>query len=199
MDKQEAASFGEITAERINIVDANGTVRLVITNGDRFPPPVIGGKTFERQGSMGGVRPTGIVFYNEHGDECGALTIGGRRSETGYDAGSALKFDMFQNDEILGLMYGDENGRRAYGLALWERPLPGEPNPGRSTFWSRIFLGRYYNGEPTLLLMDRGGRPRVQLRLDTVDDRPFLEFLDKEGRVTFRFSDDGPVAQGHKP
>ena len=32
-----AANLVEITVERINVVDGNGTLRLIITNKDRFP------------------------------------------------------------------------------------------------------------------------------------------------------------------
>ena len=41
--------MGEITVERINVVDANGTLRLVISDRDRMHPGVVSGKTLDRQ------------------------------------------------------------------------------------------------------------------------------------------------------
>jgi len=65
--------FGEVSAERINIVDADGTLRLVISNKDRMHPGVIGGKVIQRS------RPVaGLLFFNDHGDEAGGLTVTGR-------------------------------------------------------------------------------------------------------------------------
>ena len=39
--------FGEIDVERINLVEKDGKVRLVISNVDRFPQPIVG-KTPDR-------------------------------------------------------------------------------------------------------------------------------------------------------
>ncbi len=41
-------NLGEITVERINVVDADGTLRLVISNKDRMHPGVIAGRTLQR-------------------------------------------------------------------------------------------------------------------------------------------------------
>src|SRR5690349_11454793 len=38
----------ELTVQRINVVDANGTLRLVISNKDRMHPGVIDGKSINR-------------------------------------------------------------------------------------------------------------------------------------------------------
>ena len=55
--REAPRNLGEITAERINIVDANGTLRLVISNKDRMHPGVIGGKTIQRE------RPYACLLY----------------------------------------------------------------------------------------------------------------------------------------
>jgi hypothetical protein len=62
-----AQNLGEITVERINVVDRNGTLRLVIANKDRMHPGVLDGKVIERQ------RPvSGLIFFNDEGDEVGS-------------------------------------------------------------------------------------------------------------------------------
>src|SRR5260370_24546419 len=62
-------NLGEITVERINVVDANGTLRLVIANKDRMHPGVIDGVTIDRP------RPVaGLLFFNDEGDAVGGLT-----------------------------------------------------------------------------------------------------------------------------
>ena len=60
-------TMGEITVERINVVDRDGTLRMVIANKDRMHPGVMDGKTINRP------RPyAGIIFFNDQGDESAA-------------------------------------------------------------------------------------------------------------------------------
>lgn len=81
-------NIGEITAERINIVDANGTLRLVISNKDRMHPGVIGGKVVDRP------RPyAGLLFFNDQGDEAGGLILTGREQNSTRAANAGLMFD----------------------------------------------------------------------------------------------------------
>src|SRR5687767_14546628 len=66
--------FDELTVGRINVVDANGALRLVISNKDRMHPGMMDGKLIDRP------RPVaGMLFFNEEGDEVGGLTFTGRR------------------------------------------------------------------------------------------------------------------------
>jgi len=59
-------NLGEIKVERINVVNANGTLRMVISNKDRMHPGVFDGKMIDRP------RPVaGMIFFNDEGDEAG--------------------------------------------------------------------------------------------------------------------------------
>ena len=46
--------FDEITVGRINVVDANGTLRLVISNKDRMHPGMMDGKMIDRPRPVAG-------------------------------------------------------------------------------------------------------------------------------------------------
>ena len=63
--------FEEIDVERVNFVEKNGQVKMVIANKARLPGPgnIVSGKLGQREGLKG----PGILFYNEKGDECGGL------------------------------------------------------------------------------------------------------------------------------
>ena len=55
-------NLGEITVERINVVDKDGTLRMVISDKDRMHPGVIDGKVIDRP------RPVaGLLFFNDEG------------------------------------------------------------------------------------------------------------------------------------
>ena len=115
--REAPRNLGEITAERINIVDANGTLRLVISNKDRMHPGVIGGKTIQRE------RPyAGFIFFNDHGDEAGGMTLGGREQDGQRRATAGLMFDQLGQDQTIGFDYSEQNGQRAAAFKVWDRP-----------------------------------------------------------------------------
>src|ERR1041385_5265868 len=75
----KANQFDEITVHRINIVEPDGTLRMVISNRDRLPGVIVKGKEskpFERP-------EAGMIFYNDEGSENGGLIFGGHRNEQG--------------------------------------------------------------------------------------------------------------------
>src|SRR5690606_19194616 len=55
-----------LATERIDIKDNTGNNRIVISNANRIPDPIIGGKTFQRA-----YTPAGLIFYDKNGDESG--------------------------------------------------------------------------------------------------------------------------------
>src|SRR5215475_7929675 len=110
--------FTEIDVERINIVEPDGKLRMVISNRDRSIGPIYKGKPF---GYAGGSRP-GIIFFNDEGTENGGLTFTGKREADGtYRASSGFSFDQFNQDQVVYLQYNDNNGRRNMGLTIADR------------------------------------------------------------------------------
>lgn len=198
-------NMGEITAERINIVDANGTLRLVIANKDRMHPGVIGGKTLQRP------RPyAGFIFFNDHGDEAGGLTLRGREEGGTRVADAGLMFDQLGQDQTIGFDYSEENGQRSAGFKVWDRPdtplsaivdqvnaanaidNPAEraaalakirasaPQPAR-----RVFVGKSRDRVASVQLADAQGRTRLVLKVEP-DGTAGIEFLDGDGKVVRR-------------
>ena len=108
--------FDEINAQRINIVDADGTLRMVISNKDRMHPGVIDGKTIDRP------RPVaGMLFFNDEGDEVGGLTFTGREANGTRQANASLMFDQLKQDQTIGFSYSEGSGRRTAGFQVWDR------------------------------------------------------------------------------
>src|ERR671912_2183522 len=110
--------FGEIDVERINVVEKDGNLRMVISNRERSIGPIYKGKPF---GYAGGTRP-GIIFFNDEGTENGGLTFSGARQPDGtYRASSGFSFDQFNQDQVLYMQYNDNNGQRNMGLTIADR------------------------------------------------------------------------------
>ena len=202
--------FTEIDVERINVVEPDGKLRMVISNKPRSIGPIYKGKPF---GYAGGTRP-GIIFFNDEGTENGGLTFVGQRGPDGrYRASTHMSFDQFNQDQVLNLDYNDNNGQRLVGLSVddrgsddiydmvaerdsilriadssaraaalaqWAAPRNGVPRVAR-----RVFVGRNASKAAILVLSDQQGAPRVRLLVDSTGT-PALEFLDATGRVTSR-------------
>src|SRR5262249_61339249 len=108
--------LGEITVERINVVDGSGTLRLVIANRDRMHPGVLDGKTINRQ------RPVaGLIFFNDEGDEVGGLTYAGTVANGQRTASGTMTFDQLKQDQTIGLRYSEANGQRSAALEVCDR------------------------------------------------------------------------------
>ena len=110
--------FTEIDVERINIVEPDGKLRMVLSNRPRSIGPIYKGKPF---GYAGGSRP-GMIFFNDEGTENGGMTFSGRRLADGrYQASSGFSFDQFDQDQVLYFQYTDNNGQRRLGFTVADR------------------------------------------------------------------------------
>src|SRR5687768_10056544 len=112
---QNTQRIDELTVQRLNVVDANGTLRLVLSNKDRMHPGVMDGVTINRP------RPVaGMLFFNDEGDEVGGLTYTGS-DDDGRRANAGIMFDQLKQDQTIGISYAENNGQRSAGLQVWDR------------------------------------------------------------------------------
>jgi hypothetical protein len=166
------ASFDQITVQRINVVEPDGTLRMVISNHARLPGLIIRGK------EQPFARPqAGMIFYNDEGSENGGLIFGGRRNAKGevVDAGGSLSFDKYDANAVVQLAGVDDSTDRFAGLSITDNPTGKESR-------RRIWVGRDESGAATLALMDSNGKKRLLVEV-TADGIPSLSFLDANGKI----------------
>ena len=199
-----AQRIDELTVQRLNVVDANGTLRFVLSNKDRMHPGVMDGVTINRP------RPVaGMLFFNDEGDEVGGLTYTGT-DDNGRRANAGIMFDQLKQDQTIGISYGEDKGQRRAGLEVWDRseqPLSDliralndanalPEGPGRDAAVKavrakapagprRLFVGKNTDKSATVSLADGQGRPRLVLRVNE-DGASSIEFLDADGKITQR-------------
>lgn len=198
-------TFEEIDVQRINVREANGTLRMVLANRGRSPGAVVHGKEI----SPAGERP-GIIFFNDEETENGGLVFEGRTNASGRVAGAQLSFDQYDQDQVITLAYDEQGGRRTMGLNVIDRPeLPTgwhlsadsirrmpdgpakaaafqrlmAPASGAPASAPRAFVGRDGAGTAIVRLSDPHGRTRLRLLVDSLGAAR-IEFLDARGRVT---------------
>lgn len=97
--------FGEIDVERINIIEKDGTVKMIITNVERFPS----GKDQinDRPTNSDRKKRSGMLFFNEDGIEAGGLIYDGKKNENGHTAGLSLTYDQYDGDQVMQLLTQD--------------------------------------------------------------------------------------------
>lgn len=104
-----------LRAEKIEIVEPDGTVKLSLFNKSHLPPAVINGTNLSRQGGD----ESGLMFYNTEGEECGGLIYSGKGGQNEL----SMTFDKYKQDQVVQVSYIQrENGRHTKGLAVFERP-----------------------------------------------------------------------------
>jgi hypothetical protein len=201
------ATLDTITVHRINVVDREGKLAMVITDHDDMPPPIVNGKVFERHG---GANDNGIIFYNQRGDEQGGLVWDGQRHADGtFDSSDSLSFDTVNTDQLIHVEDGNVNGKTFSEVIGWNQPdynqpgfldlitqadkiktkeqarafLAAHPQFGSKT---RFVLGYDQNNTSQVILADAQGRPRIQMSV-TADGVAKLEFLDADGNVVAEY------------
>jgi len=201
--RSERPRFEEIDVERINIVEKDGTLRMVISNEARQHPGITNGKIIERKGP----RPPGMIFFNHLGDEMGGLIFGDNGGNGHF---GSFTWDKVRNDQTMGFRYLEsDDGTYQSGLEMWQQPnIPSdvmlekyqaankikdeakrkaaiqEMVDNNELTTNRLFLGKRRDNSNELLMCDLKGRPRIRMKV-AADGTPKLDFLDEEGKVIY--------------
>ncbi|MEG0851083.1 MAG: hypothetical protein RSF34_12545 [Flavobacterium sp.] len=101
----ENQKFTEIDVERINIVEKDGTVKMIVTNVERFPngTDIVNG----RDTNIDRKKRSGMLFFNEDGIECGGFIYDGEKTESGHAGGLSLTYDQYDGDQVMQLLTQD--------------------------------------------------------------------------------------------
>ncbi|HCN49440.1 MAG TPA: hypothetical protein DIT10_10140 [Chryseobacterium sp.] len=208
--------FTEIDVERINIVEKDGTVKMVITNVDRFPTgeDKINGRPTNKTRK----KRSGMLFFNEEGIECGGFIYDGKKTQNGHSSGMSLTYDQYDGDQVMQLLTQDfQKGDKrvvASGLYFNDRPskesqvktgeimaeldqLEKDPEAFRKKYKEyeqqgliggapRMMLGKSKDETNGLFLFDSKGMPRARFCVDKNNEAK-LDFLDDKGNVTASF------------
>lgn len=204
--------FGTIDVERINIVEKDGTTKMIITNVQEFP----NGKDSINNRATNNKRKkrAGMLFFNEDGIECGGFIYDGNKKENGHSAGLSLTFDKYDGDQAIQLLNTDvkRNGKRSIKSSLVFNDLPENSNQtSTAKVWAelnaikdkkirrkkyneyvkkglvgitkRLELGNRGKGRPNgLFLYDDEGKMRAMFCIDS-ENNVRLEMFDQKGNM----------------
>jgi hypothetical protein len=103
------ARFDTITVQRINVIEPDGTLRMVLTNNRRMPGIMVEGREFADVTRRRGSTQAGILFYDGAATESGGLTFGGRKDEQGrISRFGHLSFDRYNQDQMFAIDAADD-------------------------------------------------------------------------------------------
>lgn len=207
-DGPTKAQFDEITVGRINIVEPDGTKRLIISNRAQFPGGFDQGKEFARPDRRDFA---GMLFVDEEGNENGGLIQAGKTSPDGkITAGLSLTFDRYRQDQALQLKHINDEKQSTTSITMNDVPfykdsLIGDmdkyfaeakklPENERAAYWNslteqgklstpRVKLGTTPRKDSVLALNDAKGRIRMRL-IVTASGKAAIEMLNEQGKVT---------------
>ncbi len=208
--------FDEIDVGRINVVEKDGKLKMIITNKERSPELFLDGKEIKMHPYK---RPAGMYFFNEKGDESGGLSFSGEMKEGKVRASAGLMFDQFNQDQSIGMIYSDDNGKRSSALQIWDRPdnfsmadlikrkteidkmsdgaekIEAQKKLQADNFVStRVFVGREQDKSASIYLFDAKRKPRIIMKV-SADGVPKLEFLDEAGKVTYSLPEENKAGK----
>ena len=166
-----------ITARRIDIVDENGTVRMVLAAPT--PNPIIDGIQYRRAFDV-----AGITIYDAAGSERGGFGVADIEGSM-----AVLALDHPATDAIGGRVAPDGGVSFVINDApdlvrepgLEDRLIPGVENA------TRIKLEVAADGQPAIALSDADDRPRLRLTV-TPEGYGAIEFLNTAGEVVSRIA-----------
>jgi hypothetical protein len=198
--------FTEIDVERINVIEPDGNLSLVLANTSRLPEPIVNGKVIKsvRTGP-------GILFFDGKGWEVGGVSYGNRKQGDNVIAGGQIAFDQYHNDQVVFMSYTDRPGTRRAGFFVTDRPTSptleellqkrdamaqatGEAKARLEAEMkqaaergdlgvNRVFVGSE-NRTAQVDLKDTTGHSRIRMSVDGKNEAR-LEFLNEKGEVTY--------------
>ncbi len=201
LSRDREKSFKEISVERINVVESNGDLKLVISNSERQHQGIVNGKSLPKR-----KRQAGLIFFNSVGDECGGLIYDGNDKE----AGLVLSVDKYRDDQVMQLQYieNTEKNARKYGMQFWDYPKEDAYEERIKAFENyqkitddkekteaylkmkqegllpedRMFVGKNMNEDLGLFINDKKGKPRIKIYIDSKNN-PKIELLNEQGNI----------------
>jgi len=196
----------ELTVKRINIVEDDGTIRMVISNRQKQHSGRMEGQDLDARD-----RQAGILFFNDEGDEAGGL-IFGVSDENGVTNNSlSMSFDQYKNDQVVQILNNEmihngkmqkvrgfivndypEDSRLLHTLeAVKEAEKIEDADERRKRMMeiqqesgprSLVFLGKSRSGNNGLFLYDADGNPKLMIYVDQ-EGNPKIQTISEDGKI----------------
>lgn len=199
-------NFEEINVKRINILENDGTLRMVISN-----------KKLQHSGRMDGAdwdqreRPSGMIFFNDEGDECGGLIYQAKKTKDGIISGMSITMDQYKEDQVVQLsnqeLVKDGKVISQRGININNFPSNSNINDTQKLYLEAekikdfklrkekiddiyekfgsknlLFLGKTRGNSQGLFINDIDGKPKMMLFVDDKGN-PKIQTVSSDGEI----------------
>jgi hypothetical protein len=174
----KSVTYDTLTVQRINVVDPDGKMRLVIANGARMPGAIRDGKAYTRSVD----NAAGLLFLDTRGNETGGVAT----AKLGNDDMTSFIFDCtYQITDCIRMTKQEstDGTRLRESFDIFDRrPYSGRVESSQGI--RRITLGDE-NQNAQLLISDPQGRPRIRIGVDKAGE-PSIVMLSPDGKEVYR-------------
>lgn len=197
--------FDRVRAHRIDLVEPDGTERLILSNRSDYPGSLYHGREVARPDRTDSA---GLLMMNDEGTEDGGFIWGGLSKDGHPMSFTHLSFDQYEQDQTLSLESSLQDGRKFTGIHMSDEPdyaitprmvddytrVKAMPSgPARASAFAtlakkyppgqlRVALDRSPDNSVGLTLRDVAGHPRLKV-LVAADGSPQIQFLNPQGQV----------------
>lgn len=205
-DKADEKSTDEIVVKKITIVGEDNLPRMVLSNETRQHSGRMNGKEWAKR-----ERPSGIIFFNNEGDECGGLVYQTKVKDGKIISGMSFTMDNYKDDQVVQIL-NDEyyaNGKayiqRGININQYpagtnieernmkieeinkiqdekERKLKLNELYEKEGSVNRVFLGRTKGNSSGLFLSGPDGKPKMMIYVDE-NGNPKIQTFNNKGEI----------------
>ena len=120
--KDRIEKFDELTVKKITVVGEDNLPRMVLSNENRQHSGRMNGKEWAKR-----ERPSGIIFFNNEGDECGGLVYQTKEKDGKLISGMSFTMDNYKDDQVLQILddefYADGKAYIERGISINHFPI----------------------------------------------------------------------------
>lgn len=204
--QKQIENFDEINVQRINVVEKDGTIRMVISNKALQHSGRMDGKNWEKR-----ERQAGMIFFNDEGDECGGLVYEAKNQKTGKLSGMSMTMDRYKDDQVLQILNSENINE---GKIMSQRGFIVSDFPSNSSVTARnaaiaaaekiadekrrketirkiyreqgskglLFLGKTAGNSQGLFLNDQHGNPKLMVYVNDKGE-PKIQTFNEKGEM----------------
>ena len=203
---KKIVSFDEINVKRINIIENDGTIRMVLSNKERQHSGRMDGEDMEKR-----ERAAGLLFFTDEGDECGGVIYYSMKTKNGAASGMSITMDRYKNDQVVQMTNQEEiaNGKIVSQRGIMINDFPAESHLGKTLKAMKeaekitnpeerekkmkeisarhgganlLFLGKTDDNSQGLFLNDAKGKPKMRIYVDGKGN-PKIQTYNSKGEI----------------
>lgn len=204
--KDNAVTYEEIIAKKITVIGEDNLPRMVLSNESRQHSGRANGKEMEKR-----ERPSGIIFFNNDGDECGGLIYKVTEKDGKISSGMSFTMDNYKDDQVIQILndeyYADGKASIKRGISINQFPVGSNMMDrnekleklktiedekerkekinelmNKEGSVNRLFMGKTRGDSSGLFLAAPDGTPKMMIYVDA-EGNPKIQTFDENGKI----------------